>query len=200
MRQPQFFWLLCATISLACTSPDSDADDAAESATWLTLAEFRQSAEVEGVLDQCPELATEFPNPVPYALPLSAGSILLPDSTVDRAEPGGPVREWELPSGAAISAWVSEEPEMGLAATGGVRIEQDGQCALEIGAAFAHAMLYRIIAGERPDTSFAAMISAYPRPGLAILFDIEAPTPEDRGALLSSVRRAQIATSTSDPS
>jgi hypothetical protein len=196
-RLPSFL-LCCAMIFVACASPESDVGDAAEGTPPSTLAEFRQRAEARGALVACPGLTSELPGPVRYALPQDVGSILLPDSAVTRSELGGSIREWSLPSGAKISAWVSEEPEMALAATEGIRIEKDSECAMEVGAAFAHAALYRVIDGA--DTSFNAMVSTYPRVGLAILFDLEVPTAQGRNVFLSAVQHAQIAESTPDPS
>ena len=122
----------------------------------------------------------------------SGASLRLPYSFASDPQ-GGESERWSDAGHASIEIWRSREPEEGMATSGPkVSVGEISQCTLRIAGAFAKMYTLWISSPDGPDTTYMAILYAYPRAGLAFNISIEAPRLGTRDSLIALASELQL--------
>jgi len=161
------------------TPPSGGAGPPITAADWEEVARLHAACALPAAPDSAAWTSRE--------LPLGAGAIRLPRHFAER--PGGErrLREWMAGDSARVEVWIAPEPATGLATSGPVRPEFEGECALRVGGRLAEVTRLRLLGPGAGDTAYAASVAALPRDGLAINAWVEGRTPAARDLLLAAV-------------
>jgi hypothetical protein len=114
-----------------------------------------------------------------------SATLRLPTPFAAMTEPAE-VQRWSNGHDASVEIWHTSEPAEGMATSGpAVPVGEISQCALRVSGAFAKLHTLALHAPGEADTTFLALLYAYPRSGLAFNITIEAPRRVQRDSLIA---------------